>query len=543
MKIGDWFLTADERGNPATRLDTGHGPGAWSAGNDVRPLIHGSAYFAELLARVSVQQAGDLLLFTDWRGDPDELLAEGGPQVSELFCSAARRGVTVRGLVWRSHLDRFQFSEQENRHLGREIEAAGGQCVLDMRVRPGGSHHMKMVVLRHRGRPDDDVAFVGGIDLCHSRRDDASHRGDPQRQPMAAVYGDRPPWHDVQAMIQGPAVGDVETVFRERWEDPEPPTRNPLGRLRDLLTGLDDDARRLPPQLPDPAPRGCHAVQLLRTYPYRRRGYVFAPAGERSVARGYLKVLSRARSLIYLEDQYLWSTTVVAALAGALRDSPGLRLIAVIPRFPDQDGRLSMPPNLVGRIDALAELRRAGGDRVAVYSPENEAGTPVYVHAKVCVVDDTWAVVGSDNVNRRSWTHDSELSCAVLDHAGGEPVLDGTVLDGTVLDGTVLDGTVLEGAGTYAHALRAALCREHLGTGANGAGDRDGGVFEAFQRSAGRLDAWYREGCQGPRPPGRLRRYQPPRLSPWTRTWAVVPYRLMYDPDGRPWSWRRAHRF
>ena len=60
-------------------------------------------------------------------------------------------------------------------------------------------------------------------------------------------------------------------------------------------------------------------------------------------------------------------------------------------------------------------MRAAGGDRVAVYGIENHAGTPVYVHAKVCVVDDTWATVGSDNINLRSWTHDSELSLAVLD--------------------------------------------------------------------------------------------------------------------------------
>ncbi len=39
----------------------------------------------------------------------------------------------------------------------------------------------------------------------------------------------------------------------------------------------------------------------------------------------------------------------------------------------------------------------------------------MYVHAKVCVIDDAWASVGSDNFNRRSWTHDSELSCAVID--------------------------------------------------------------------------------------------------------------------------------
>ena len=74
-----------------------------------------------------------------------------------------------------------------------------------------------------------------------------------------------------------------------------------------------------------------------------------------------------------------------------------------------------MPPNLLGRAAALEMLQRAGGDRVGVYFLENEAGTPIYVHAKVCVVDDTWAIVGSDNFNRRSWTHDSELSCAVID--------------------------------------------------------------------------------------------------------------------------------
>jgi phosphatidylserine/phosphatidylglycerophosphate/cardiolipin synthase-like enzyme len=308
VRVADWFLTAAERGNPATGLDARRGGMAWSAGNEVRPLIHGAAYFAELLARVPALRAGDLLLFTDWRGDAGELLAPAGPAIADLFGAAARRGVMVRGLLWRSHLDRFQFSQQENRRLGEEVEAAGGECLLDMRVRPGGSHHMKMVVLRHAGRPADDVAFVGGIDLCHSRRDDACHAGDLQRQPMAAVYGERPPWHDVQAMIQGPAVGDVEAVFRERWEDPAPPTRNPLRRLRDAPAGV-DDARRLPPQPPDPPARGTHAVQLLRTYPYRRRGYVFAPEGERSIARGYLKTLPRARSLIYLEDQYRTTST------------------------------------------------------------------------------------------------------------------------------------------------------------------------------------------------------------------------------------------
>ena len=76
--------------------------------------------------------------------------------------------------------------------------------LLDQRVRFGGSHHQKLVVIRHPGAPERDVAFAGGIDLCHSRRDDASHRGDRQAVQMAKQYGEHPPWHDVQLRVQGP---------------------------------------------------------------------------------------------------------------------------------------------------------------------------------------------------------------------------------------------------------------------------------------------------------------------------------------------------
>ncbi len=539
VRLDEWFLTAGERGNPATTIDTRHRDGcAWTVGNDLRPLVHGAVYFAELLRRVRAMRRGDLLLFTDWRGDPDERLDGPGTEVARVFCAAARRGVIVKGLLWRSHLDRFQFSATENRRLDEDIAAADGECLLDTRVRPGGSHHMKLIVLRHPSRPADDVAFIGGIDLCHSRRDDASHHGDPQRQPMAAVYGPTPPWHDVQAMIRGPAVGDAEAVFRERWQDPQPLTRNPVHRLHDFLRRDDTTPDPLPPQLPDPRPRGSHAVQLVRTYPYRWFGYSFAPRGERSIARAYLKALPRARSLIYLEDQYLWNRCVVRSFAEALAAQPDLRLIAVIPRFPDQDGRFSLPPNLIGRLEALDMLRRAGGTRVGVYGIENEAGTPIYVHAKVCVVDDTWAIIGSDNFNRRSWTHDSELSCAVIDGAEDprEP-----------RD----PGGFGHGARVCARDLRLALSREHLGPAAAGAARPAEAVdlldpkaaFEAFAQAAKDLDAWHRGGGQGPRPPGQLRTYPTPRLSRWTRAWATLPYRFIYDPDGRPPRLRRAGRF
>jgi len=518
--LSHWFLTSAERGNTHTQLDSRHRDGiAWSTGNQVRTLIDGATYFHELFTAVEAMEAGDLLMFTDWRGDPDERLHGPGTDIGTVFAATALRGVDVRGLLWRSHFDKFQYSASENRHLGEEIEAAGGQCLLDMRVRPVGSHHQKLVILRHPHHPERDVAFIGGIDLCHGRGDDHNHVGDPQSIEMAKVYGTHPPWHDIQLAIQGPAVGDAETVFRERWNDPAPLSRNPIHLIGERVRRQDRKGRPLPAQLPDPASRGTHAAQILRTYPLRRPGYPFAPKGEMSIARGYKKALAHARSLIYIEDQYLWSADVAGVFAQALTRQPELRMIVIVPGFPDRDGRISLPPNLLGRERAMRVLKDAGGPRVAIYSLENAAGTPIYVHAKICVIDDRWACVGSDNANRRSWTHDSELSCAVLD----------------------VDSDLVN---SWANSLRIKLANEHLGESAIG-GDLNDPIqtFEIFRKSATDLDAWHANGSHGPRPTGHLRTYTQPALGRWTRLWAFPIYRLLYDPDGRTFRMRRAHRF
>jgi phosphatidylserine/phosphatidylglycerophosphate/cardiolipin synthase-like enzyme len=515
VSYADWLLGAGERGNPDSGIDRRHPDGlAWTAGNEVTPLVHGRSYFAALHAAVSATRAGDLVLFSDWRGDPDEQMVDG-VSVSQMLCEASARGVIVKGLVWRSHLDVLRFSSAENRRLGAEIEAAGGECLLDMRVRPGGSHHQKMVVIRHRDRPELDVAFVGGIDLCHSRRDDEQHHGDPQSAPMPEVYGNRPAWHDVQLAVRGPAVGDFETTFRERWGDPAPLSHNPVRLLASRLDHDDMRAGPLPDQFADPEVCGAAVVQVLRTYPYRRWSYPFARDGERSIARAYAKAVGRARSMIYLEDQYLWSTEVTEVFAGALRREPELRMIAVIPLHPDCDGN-DARAETVGRERALRVLRAAGGDRVAVYGIENHAGQPVYVHAKVCVIDDVWTCVGSDNLNMRSWTHDSELSCAVMDADAGTG---------------------------FGRALRVGLAREHLDRADDaGLGDPHA-MFEAYRRGAAALDAWHRDPGSGSRPAGRLRAYQPPHVGPVRRALAAPMYKYLCDPDGRPWRMRRRHQF
>jgi hypothetical protein len=154
---------------------------------------------------------------------------------------------------------------------------------------------------------------------------------------------------------------------------------------------------------------------------------------------------------------------------------------------------------------------------VAVYGIENENGTPIYVHAKVCVVDDHWAAVGSDNFNRRSWTYDSELNVAVIDESPSP-------------------------AGRFAERLRLQLACEHLGRDAADRADLHDAesAFGVFAGSASTLQAWHDDGRAGARPLGRLRHVVRPEIGRWTRLWAVPLYRRLYDPDGRDRSTRRA---
>ena len=216
------------------------------------------------------------------------------------------------------------------------------------------------------------------------------------------------------------------------------------------------------------------------------------------------------------------SPHIARLLARALTDNPDLHLVVVVPRHPDVDGRFALPPNQVGRQEAMEVARKAAPDRVHVFDLENHAGTPIYVHAKVSVIDDVWACTGSANLNRRSWSHDSELSCAVLDDTRDERAPRDP-------------GGLGDGARRYARDLRLRLMREHLD---RAEGDDDDlldpdDAVTAVRAAADALDAWHADGRVGPRPRGRLRPHRPEKLGLATRVWAVPAYRIVYDPDGR----------
>ena len=438
----------------------------------------------------------------------------GSPAARWSRCSHARTGagVVVHGLVWRSHLDQTGFFATENRHLGEQLQQPGRRGAAR---HAGARRRLPPPEVRRdpppRG-PGRDVAFVGGIDVAHNRRDDAAHQGDPQPQPLTEEYGPHPPWHDVQVAIQGPAVHDVETVFRERWGDPAPLSRAPWRRLADRARGLDST--------PDPPSRAVASAAARRcTTSCSSCGPTPTWAGAATIpSPGVVSAASPAATPRQsggpsASSTSRTSTSGAMTSRGSSRSSCGGSRTSTwssSSRWSPTSTGLNRVPQLLGRHRAIGRLMEVAPGRVAAYGLENHADVPVYVHAKVCIVDDTWASTGSDNFSRRSWTHDSELTAVVLDES-------------------------------YARDLRLTLAAEHLdrlddvrdrGLEATMGDCLDpADMFEVYADHAARLDAWLAAGSHGSRPPGRLRRLPLPQLTAAAAALGRAPARR--DPRSR----------
>jgi phosphatidylserine/phosphatidylglycerophosphate/cardiolipin synthase-like enzyme len=361
--------------------------------NRVTPLVDGERYFAALAAALA--QAQEYVYVVGWcvtphiplgRGDPDEIIQK---RLCALLDDVARRG-TVRFLVWSGSPFLLQPTVSTTRAaqqlLDREI-SGDFQCRLDETARFGHSHHQKAIVI------DGQVAFVGGMDLTTFHGD----RWDTNAHPLRVG----PNWHDVQLQLQGEAVADVEQNFRQRW----------------LAVGGD---KALPHREPVVDPAWQTPAQIVRTIPSGR--YDFSPLGEFGIHHAYTQLLRRARRLIYLESQYLWSHDVMDALIAAMnapRSEP-LRIVIVLPAYA-YDGKWDNDHH----VKVLRALDRGRGivSVYSLYSSGVDIGTrpfiyrPTYVHAKVAIVDDEWLTVGSANLNARGMVTDSEINALVHDPA------------------------------------------------------------------------------------------------------------------------------
>ncbi len=152
----------------------------------------------------------------------------------------------------------------------------------------------------------------------------------------------------------------------------------------------------------------------MRTVP--EKIYRSLPRGEFTILEAYLGALRGAQHLIYLENQFLWSSEVVGVLRDKLLHPPNdsFRLVLVLPVRPNNGA-----DDTRGQLGVLAEADGGAGRFLActLYTPGGPQAQKVYVHAKVGIVDDRWLTLGSANLNEHSLFNDTEVNVVINDEA------------------------------------------------------------------------------------------------------------------------------
>lgn len=350
----------------------------------LKPLVHGDEYFSDLCAELA--KARERVTIAGWCLTPLMSLLRHdrkgitGSVVAEVLRDVSQRA-EVYVLLWEGAPALFDPTARMVREA-REVllsVAPRVRCELDNAAPFSHDEHQKAVTI------DGRVAYVGGIDLTTYAGDRWDTAGHPLR------FG--PNWHDVQMRIDGEAVGDVEENFTQRWN---------------ATTG-----ENLQPLTPVVAPGMDTPVQVVRTIP--KGFYDFAPEGIHGIGFAYLHAIAHAKRFIYLENQYLWSPEIVDALIAAMNrkhDGP-FRIVTVLPARA-----------YTGKYDNDEHVRKLqdaddGRGMFAAYCPYSSGPAlgptgyhylPVYVHAKVGIIDDEWLTVGSANLNERGFVTDAEMN-------------------------------------------------------------------------------------------------------------------------------------
>jgi len=263
------------------------------------------------------------------------------------------------------------------------------QFEIDLAHPVGAAHHQKILVI------DDQIAFCGGIDMTVDRWDTSDHTDENtnRTKPNGKSYG---PWHDATTAVDGAAAKAVGQMARDRWHAA-------TGQELEPVTATDGDY--WPTELV-PTMRSVD-VAVARTLPE-------IPGRDevREIESLYLAVIADARDYLYLESQYLASRVIADALEKRLREPEGPEIVLVLPRH--ADGWLEQQAMDGARHRLLHMLWRADTHgRFRAYHPVTASGEPIYVHAKIVVMDDRLLRVGSSNLNNRSMGFDSECDLAV----------------------------------------------------------------------------------------------------------------------------------
>ena len=277
-----------------------------------------------------------------------------GTEVIDALAASARRGVKVHLIA-----DAIGSAALTKSDLKRLTEAGGRHAWYHpLRwytwPRLNNRTHRELLVV------DGQVGFIGGAGI-------ADH--------WAKMVDGQPRWRDTMVRVEGQAVVDMQGTFVENW----------LEAAGEILTG---DA-----YFEDPPEPGAIPAVVVRSSPTK---------GRSTPARILFQtLLASARKSIRITTPYfLPDRSLREELVRAIQR--GVSVEIIVPG-PTTDHTLTRTSS-----------RRLYGDVLKAKGFIYEY-QPTMMHAKILVVDSLWSVVGSTNMDPRSFSLNDEVNLAVRD--------------------------------------------------------------------------------------------------------------------------------
>ncbi len=372
-------------------------PGVWRFAHAERlsVIVDAQSYFAHM--QQAMLNARQRIMLIGWDFDTRIHLTKGRrwyerPTDSRypsrlgsffLWLARHRDDLDIRILKW--GLSVFQFATRGTMafDIARMWPKRQISFKFDTRHPIGCSHHQKIAVL------DDRLAVCGGIDLTNDRWDTREHCEDDRRRrrPRGKPYG---PWHDITVMMEGEVAGALSDLCRTRWQcaggEPYPEIECPQdslwpGKLDVHFEDVEVGIARTRAEYED-----VSAISEIETL--------------------VLNQIAGARDFIYIENQYFTSRKVAEAIIRRLEEDDPPEIVFVHPLH--AEGWLEQQAMDHARA-CLARMIEAADPKKRFSLYISWAGeTPVYVHAKLMIVDDRIMRIGSANMNNRSLGLDSE---------------------------------------------------------------------------------------------------------------------------------------
>lgn len=320
-------------------------------GNRVCLLDESDAAIDRMVDAINEAQDHVHLLFYIWLPD------ESGTKIAQAIIRAESRGVECRIIV-----DALGSRGLVRSNLWSEMKAAGADCVTAF---PWGlpfisflfqrldlRNHRKIVVI------DNKKAFTGSRNCSD----------------MAFAVKPRfAPWVDIFMSVEGPAVRQLQAIFLGDWMSY---TGRDLGDMLEIVDEVEDPGM---------------AVQIVATGPDRRAG---------SISDCLATMLHSARERVMITTPYYVPDM---ALDAAIR-SAARRGVEVTMILPARNDSLVVGATSQGFYYSLL----AAGVRLYLFEPG-------LLHAKIATIDGRVAMVGSANLDRRSFELNYEVNMAVFD--------------------------------------------------------------------------------------------------------------------------------